>query len=269
MAVNFSESKTKENLMRAFAGESQARNRYTIAAERAEEEGMYTIADVFRYTADQERAHAERFYNLLKDLSGETIHIDGTYPIDQQDNLEGLLRAAEHNEHEEYADVYQAFGDTRKWKASSKLHPHSTRSRRSSTCTKNALEGWLKCSRRTCIIAQTQFPNGCVQTADISMKDSLRQRYALSAGTSRAFSSHTQWHVINCRNSTLTDIRLDDPADLQQCAATTSDLIHNRRCCHCCGKSNIFKPLCVIIVFQKPPGNVIFLNLPSHSRSKH
>ena len=114
MSVNFSESKTKENLMRAFAGESQARNRYTIAAERAEKEGMYTIADVFRYTADQERAHAERFYNLLKDLSGETIHIDGTYPIDQQDNLEGLLRAAEHNEHEEYADVYQAFGDTAK-----------------------------------------------------------------------------------------------------------------------------------------------------------
>ena len=78
MAVNFSESKTKENLMRAFAGESQARNRYTIAAERAEGEGMYTIADVFRYTADQERAHAERLYNLLQDLSGGTIHVDGT-----------------------------------------------------------------------------------------------------------------------------------------------------------------------------------------------
>lgn len=114
MSVNFSESKTKENLMRAFAGESQARNRYTIAAERAEKEGMLTIADIFRYTADQERAHAERFYNLLKDLSGETIHIDGTYPIDQQDSLAGLLRAAEHNEHEEFADVYPAFGDAAK-----------------------------------------------------------------------------------------------------------------------------------------------------------
>ena len=114
MAVNFSESKTKENLMRAFAGESQARNRYTVAAERAEEEGMLTITDVFLYTADQERAHAERFYELLKGLSGETVHIDGSYPIDQQDSLEGLLRAAEHNEHEEYADVYQAFGDTAK-----------------------------------------------------------------------------------------------------------------------------------------------------------
>ena len=114
MSVNFSESRTKENLMRAFAGESQARNRYTIAAERAEEGGMLTIADVFRYTADQERAHAERFYSLLKDLSGETVHIDGSYPIDQQDTLPELLRAAEHNGHEEYADVYQAFGDTAK-----------------------------------------------------------------------------------------------------------------------------------------------------------
>lgn len=114
MSVNFSESRTKENLMRAFAGESQARNRYTIAAERAEEGGMLTIADVFRYTAGQERAHAERFYGLLKDLSGETVHIDGSYPIDQQDTLPELLRAAEHNEHEEYADVYQAFGDTAK-----------------------------------------------------------------------------------------------------------------------------------------------------------
>ena len=112
MAVNFSESMTKENLMRAFAGESQARNRYTIAAERAEKEGMLTIAEIFRYTADQERAHAERFYELLKELSGQTIHIDGSYPVDQQDSLPGLLRAAEHNEHEEYEDVYQAFGDT-------------------------------------------------------------------------------------------------------------------------------------------------------------
>ena len=114
MAINFSESMTKENLMRAFAGESQARNRYTIAAERAEKEGMLTIAEIFRYTADQERAHAERFYDLLKDLSGETIHIDGSYPVDQQDSLTGLLRAAEHNEHEEFADVYQAFGKTAK-----------------------------------------------------------------------------------------------------------------------------------------------------------
>jgi rubrerythrin len=114
MAGNFGESKTKENLMRAFAGESQARNRYTIAAEKAREKKMYTIADIFIYTADQERAHAARFYELLRELSGETIHIDGAYPIDQQETLEELLRAAEHNEKEEYEDVYQAFGNQAK-----------------------------------------------------------------------------------------------------------------------------------------------------------
>ena len=112
MACNFSQSKTKENLMRAFAGESQARNRYTIAAEKAEKSGMYTVADIFLYTADQERAHAERFYELLKEMSGQTIQIDGTYPVDQQETLAELLRAAEHNEKEEYEDVYKNFGDT-------------------------------------------------------------------------------------------------------------------------------------------------------------
>lgn len=114
MAVNFSESKTKENLMKAFAGESQARNRYTIAAEKARHAKMYTIADIFSYTAEQERAHAERYYELLKDLSGETIFIEGGYPVDQQESLAELLRAAEHNEKEEYEDVYQAFGDMAK-----------------------------------------------------------------------------------------------------------------------------------------------------------
>lgn len=112
MAVNFSESKTKENLMRAFAGESQARNRYSIAAEHAEKEGMYSIAEIFRYTSEQERAHAERYYSLLQSESGEKIHIDGTYPVDLQESLEELLRAAEHNEHEEYAALYQKFGET-------------------------------------------------------------------------------------------------------------------------------------------------------------
>lgn len=109
MAVHFAESKTKENLMRAFAGESQARNRYTIAAEKAKEMKMYSVADILTYTAEQERAHAERYYDLLKTMSGETLFIDGGYPVDQQESLAELLRAAEHNEREEYEDVYQEF----------------------------------------------------------------------------------------------------------------------------------------------------------------
>ena len=93
MAVNFSESKTKENLMRAFAGESQARSRYTVAAERAEKEGMYTIADMFRYTAEQERAHAERYYDLLKEFSGDNADL-----FLEEKELEAQQKAQEERE---------------------------------------------------------------------------------------------------------------------------------------------------------------------------
>lgn len=111
MAVNFQTSRTRENLMRAFAGESQARNRYTIAADTAGKQGLYSIQQVFLFTADQERAHAERFYDLLKSLSGTTIEISGGYPVDHFDSVLELLKKAEHNEMEEADDVYQAFGN--------------------------------------------------------------------------------------------------------------------------------------------------------------
>ena len=114
MGVQFKDSQTKVNLMKAFAGESQARNRYTFAAEEAREQGLYAIQEVFLFTANQERAHAERFYDLLKSLSGETIEICGGFPVDKQDTVEGLLEAAQHNEYEEADDGYIAFGNTAK-----------------------------------------------------------------------------------------------------------------------------------------------------------
>ena len=114
MAVNFSESKTKENLMKAFAGESQARNRYTFAEEKARVAKLFAIADIFHYTADQEKAHAERFYDLLKEMTGKTVEIIGGYPIDPMDSVESMLRAAEHNEKQEFEDVYQNFAHVAK-----------------------------------------------------------------------------------------------------------------------------------------------------------
>ncbi len=110
MAIDFRESKTRVNLMKAFAGESQARNRYTIAAEAAMKQGLYAVNQIFLFTADQERAHAERYYDLLKGLSGTTIDISGGYPVDHFDGVVELLKSAEHNEMEEADDVYQAFG---------------------------------------------------------------------------------------------------------------------------------------------------------------
>lgn len=114
MAVQFHESKTKENLMRAFAGESQARNRYTFAAKKARELGYESIAQVFEFTADQEKAHAERYYKLLTALAGENVTVDGTYPIDIAEDVCELLNMAEHNEFEEYEHVYPAFAETAK-----------------------------------------------------------------------------------------------------------------------------------------------------------
>lgn len=114
MAVEFRNSETKDNLMRAFAGESQARNRYTIAASIAKKENLYVIESVFRFTADQEREHAEIFFHHLKELSGETITVDGGYPVDLMDNSLGQLRAAQHNEYEEHDPIYKAFGDKAK-----------------------------------------------------------------------------------------------------------------------------------------------------------
>lgn len=114
MNMHLENSKTKENLMKAFAGESQARNRYTFAAEEARKQGMYAIAQVFEFTAEQEKAHAKRFYELLKDVAGETIEIFGGYPVDLQPTIEELLCAAKHNEFEEADDVYMAFAETAK-----------------------------------------------------------------------------------------------------------------------------------------------------------
>lgn len=109
MAVDFKNSETKDNLMRAFAGESQARNRYTFAAEQAHKQKQQAIARIFLYTANQEKEHAEIFYQHLKELSGETIHVDGGYPVDITEDLADLLRRAQHNEYEEHDDVYKNF----------------------------------------------------------------------------------------------------------------------------------------------------------------
>ncbi|WP_343208865.1 rubrerythrin [Anaerolentibacter hominis] len=112
MAVEFKHSETKKNLMRAFAGESQARNRYTIAASQAKKEHLHVLEAIFTFTANQEKEHAEIFYDLLRDEAGDTIHIDGGYPVDLFEDMTKVLEAAAHNEYEEHGDVYPSFAQT-------------------------------------------------------------------------------------------------------------------------------------------------------------
>lgn len=107
--VNFDVSKTKENLMKSFAGESQARNRYTFAAEAAKKEGYTILEDLFKYTANQEKVHAEQFMAKLKEFSGKNIDITAGYPVEVESNTLKLLRYAEKNEHEEYSDIYSEY----------------------------------------------------------------------------------------------------------------------------------------------------------------
>ena len=111
MSVKFCDSETKANLMRAFAGESQARNRYVFSADLSKKEHFHVIEQVFRFTASQEQQHAKIFYDHLQELNGHTIVIDAGYPVDNHKDVEKLLRAAQHNEYEEHDDIYHHFGE--------------------------------------------------------------------------------------------------------------------------------------------------------------
>lgn len=110
--MELKQSETLKNLMRAFAGESQARNRYTFAASAAKAEKLHVIECVFRFTADQEKEHAEIFMNHMKELNGTTQLVDGTYPVETTKNVLELLRFAQHNEYEEHQPVYPTFAET-------------------------------------------------------------------------------------------------------------------------------------------------------------
>lgn len=109
MSVSFENSETRLNLMRAFAGESQARNRYTYAAGLAKRKGLEVLEQVFLFTADQEKAHGKVFYDLLKPLSGENLLVDGSYPVELYSDMLDHLKAAAHNENEEHDTVYSSF----------------------------------------------------------------------------------------------------------------------------------------------------------------
>jgi rubrerythrin len=100
-------TKTEKNLLTAFAGESQARNRYTYAAEVARKEGFLQIAQLFLETADNEREDAKRFFSFLE---GGMVEISAAYPAGVlTGNTAAHLEAAAHGEHDEWSTVYPEF----------------------------------------------------------------------------------------------------------------------------------------------------------------
>ena len=102
-------TKTAENLMKAFAGESQARNRYTFFASVAKKEGYIQISNFFLETAANEKEHAETFYKyLVKELDGQAVTITADFPVTLGDTKANLRNAAA-GENEEWSDLYPEF----------------------------------------------------------------------------------------------------------------------------------------------------------------
>jgi len=99
-------TETELNLLKAFAGESQARNRYTYFASVAKKEGYVQIAGIFEETANQEKEHAKRFFKFLE---GGTPEITVSYPAGVIGRTAENLKAAAGGEHEEWTDLYPAF----------------------------------------------------------------------------------------------------------------------------------------------------------------
>jgi len=99
-------TKTEQNLLKAFAGESQARNRYTFFASVAKKEGYEQISAIFLETADNEKEHAEIFFKYLE---GGPVEITASYPAGKiSDTADNLLAAAE-GEKEEWGELYPEF----------------------------------------------------------------------------------------------------------------------------------------------------------------
>lgn len=101
-------SETEKNLLKAFAGESQARNRYTFFAKAAVKEGYEQIAALFLETAENEGQHAKIYF---RHLEGGSVEITATYPAGVIGTTAENLAAAADGENEEWTDLYPAFAD--------------------------------------------------------------------------------------------------------------------------------------------------------------
>lgn len=101
-------TQTERNLLKSFAGESQARNRYTYFAGVARKEGLVQIADIFEETANQEKEHAKRFFGFLE---GGDLEITATFPAGRIGTTAENLLSAAHGEHEEHTVLYPGFAD--------------------------------------------------------------------------------------------------------------------------------------------------------------
>jgi rubrerythrin len=101
-------TRTEQNLLKSFAGESQARTRYTYFSSVARKEGYIQIADIFEETANQEKEHAKRFFKFLE---GGDLEITACFPAGRMGTTAENLLAAAMGEHEEHTELYPKFAE--------------------------------------------------------------------------------------------------------------------------------------------------------------
>ncbi len=111
MTKSLKGTKTEQNLLKAFAGESQAKNRYEFFAKVAREEGYVQIANIFQETANQEKEHAKRFFKFLE---GGMVEITAMYPAGKIGTTSENLKAAAEGENEEWTLLYPEFAEIAK-----------------------------------------------------------------------------------------------------------------------------------------------------------
>lgn len=111
MSKDLKGSQTERNLLIAFAGESQARNRYTFFAGKARKEGFIQISDIFEETANQEKEHAKRFFRFLE---GGDVEITASFPAGRIGSTLENLRAAAAGEEYEWTEMYPGFAKAAK-----------------------------------------------------------------------------------------------------------------------------------------------------------
>lgn len=119
MAKSLKGTKTEQNLLKAFAGESQARNRYTYFASAAKKEGFEQIANIFAETAENEKEHAKIFF---KHLEGGDVEITATYPAGAIKDTKSNLEEAAAGENLEWTTLYSDFAKIAKDEGFPEVH---------------------------------------------------------------------------------------------------------------------------------------------------
>ena len=157
-------TKTEQNLLKAFAGESQARTRYTFFASVAKKEGYEQISAIFMETAEQEKEHAKKFFKFLE---GGMVEITASYPAGVIGTTAENLKAAAEGENEEWVDLYPEFAkiaDEEGFPAIAHTFRNVSKSKKN---TRNAIANCYQTSKTEPCSPTAKKSNGNAATADM------------------------------------------------------------------------------------------------------